>query len=790
MKSELKIYSNMLKIFTLSLILMIGASGRPVFADSYNLNLRDGDLQALVSLISTATGKNFVLDKQVRGQKITIITGREIDEKELYDTFLSVLSVHNLAAIETGNLIKIIPLNKSKYQSVPVEEELTGIAKIDKKIIKRQKTQGKDSLITKVIKAEHVPVANMVPILRPMISPTGHLQGYAPSNSIVVIDTRANVDKVSKLIRRMDRPDEDEMEVVTLKFASATELVKTIQGLQGAAQQKGVAVKYKVSADTRTNSMLVSGSKSGRQQVKSIIRRLDRPKVKTAEITTEVIYLRYAKAEDLAKVLSGTTANLVSTEATAKGGAGTQKADITIFADAATNSVVIRAEPEIQKNMLQVIRRLDVRRAQVMVEAVIAEVSEDLSKSLGVQLGIFNSSGSTAPIAATSFPGSAFSLAEVVSGSLPAGVGMLLGIGGGEAGDTQFGALMNALSSDAATNILSTPTLVTMDNVEASMVIGQNVPFLTGSSSTANGVTTPFQTIERQDIGITLKIKPQINAGNSMMLKIDQEVSSLAASNASASDLITNKRSFSTQVMVEDGQLLVLGGLMEDTYRDTLQKVPILGDLPFIGKAFRNTTTVKAKQNLMVFIHPMIMRDGMSGDVYTSQKYSKLVGAQDQSNVLNRGLLNRQAAEFPINPEDLLSRGGSYESVQARREREMQLEAEFQREREMQLEAEFQQRQANAQTFGYQDQQQQANVQTYGYQEQALPNRPLTLQERQQIARQRELEQRQAVEAMRRRAKEIEQQRLNANAQRREQSQRINLQRIQQNRQRQLQNSN
>ena len=197
MNLELKTYLNFHKSLLLSLILMIGASGSPVSAESYNLNLRDGDLQALVSLISTATGKNFVLDKQVRGQKITIITGREIDEKELYETFLSVLQVHGLSAVETGNLIKIIPQNKSKYQPVPLDEELTGIPKIDKKILKKQKEQGPDELITKVIKAEHVPVANMVPILRPMISPTGHLQGYAPSNSIVVIDSRANIDKVS-----------------------------------------------------------------------------------------------------------------------------------------------------------------------------------------------------------------------------------------------------------------------------------------------------------------------------------------------------------------------------------------------------------------------------------------------------------------------------------------------------------------------------------------------------------------------------------------------------------------
>lgn len=786
MKFKLKTYSNMLKSLSLSLILMIGASGTPVSAESYDLNLRDADLQALVSLISRATGKNFVLDKQVRGQKVTIVTGREIDETELYESFLTVLRVHNLAAIESGEFVTIIPINKSKYQSVPVDEDLTGIPKIDKKIIKRQRKNGPDALVTKVIKADHVPVANMVPILRPMISPTGHLQGYAPSNSIVVIDTRANVDKISSLIRRMDRPDENEMEVVPLKFASAPELVKTIQGLQGAAQQKGVTVKYKVSADARTNSMLVSGSKSGRQQVKGIIRLLDRPKVKTAEISTEVIYLRYAKAEDMAKVLSGTTANLVSTEATAKGGAGTQKAEVNIFADVATNSLVIRAEPEIHKNLLDVIRRLDVRRAQVMVEAVIAEVSENLSKNLGVSLGVFNSDGGG--IASSSLGGD-FSLVDLVSGALPAGVGMLLGLGG-EAGSTQFGALMSALHSDAATNILSTPTLVTMDNVEASMVIGQNVPFLTGSSSTANGVTTPFQTIERQDIGITLKIKPQINAGNSMTLKIDQEVSSLAASNASASDLITNKRSFSTQVVVEDGQLLVLGGLMEDTYRDTVQKVPILGDLPFIGKAFRNTTTEKAKQNLMVFIHPMIMRDARSGDIYTRQKYDGIGDAQDRSNIRNRGLFNdRRAAAFPLNPEDLLAQGGSYDEAL----RKQQMEDEILRQQQMNAQVEFNEQQSHLQAFGYQEQQ-QANVQTYGYEQQEQvrqrPNRPLTIQERQQIARQNELRQQQAHQERRRKAKQREQEQLNANARRRQQAAQNNQLRLQQNRQRRQQNAN
>jgi general secretion pathway protein D len=754
MISEFKTYKTRLKILTLSAAILL-SSATPIYAESYNLNLRDGDLQAFVSLISTATGKNFVLDKQVRGQKITIITGREIDEDELYATFLSVLQLHGLAAVEAGEIIKIIPVNKSKYQSVPVVEETTGIAEIDRKIKKKEP----DALFTKVIKASHVPVANMVPILRPMISPTGHLQGYPPSNSIVVTDTAANIDKVSQLVRRMDRPDEDEMEVVTLRSASAVELVKTIQGLQGAAQQKGAVVKYKVSPDSRTNSVLVSGSKSGRAQVKEIIRRLDRPKIKTDEESTKVVYLRYAKAEDLAKVLDSTTSNAVSSKASAEGAAGTQKAKVTISADASTNSLIITAEPDVHRNILNVIQRLDIRRAQVMVEAIIAEVSMDLSNELGVQLGAYDSTGGS-PLISTSFSGSSFSLASVVSGALPTGTGMLLGIGGGSEGNTQWGAVMNALTSDAATNILSTPTIVTMDNVEANMVVGQNVPFVTGSTTSSTTTSNPFQTIERQDIGITLKVTPQINSGSSIMLKLEQEVSSLAASSASASDLITNKRSFSTQVMVEDGQMLVIGGLIEDTFRDTEQKVPVLGDLPFIGKAFRNTVTEKSKQNLMVFIHPMIMRDVLTADSFTMQKYNNLRGAQVDSRIYERGSDSRVAASFPGDPNELLS-----------------INPSIVRQEQLQQHIEVNQRQANTQTHRY-------NVNAP-----ARPSQPLTVQQRQQIAKQREVQQRQQNEANRRRAKQAEQAKIAENQRRRENVLRQNQQRLLQQQQ-QLQDGN
>ena len=753
MKSELK---TCLKSLTLSIGLLLGTTSA-IQAESYNLNLRDGDLQAFVSLISTATGKNFVLDKQVRGQKITIITGREIDEDELYKTFLSVLQLHGLAAIESDGITKIIPANKSKYQAVPVVEEPTGIPEIDRKIKPREP----DALVTKVIKAEYVPVANMVPILRPMISPTGHLQGYTPSNSIVVTDTIANIDKVSKLVRRMDRPDEDEMEVIILRFASASELVKTIQGLQGTTQQKGVVAKYKVSADTRTNSLLVSGTKSGRAQVKDIVRRLDRPKVKTAGESTQVVYLRYAKAEDLAKVLTSTTANAVSTEATAKGGAGTQKAKVTITADDSTNALIITAEPEVHKNLAEVIKRLDIRRAQVMVEAVIAEVSLGLSHELGLQLGSYDPDGGSG-LLSSGFDNNSFSVASALSGSFPTTSGLLLGIGGGSVGNSQWGAVLNALQGDVSSNILSTPTIVTMDNVEASMVVGQNVPFVTGTT-TSSSTDNPFQTIERKDVGITLKVTPQINAGSSIMMNLEQEVSSISESSV-ATDVITNTRSFTTQVMVEDGQMLVIGGLIEDTYVDDMQKVPVLGDLPFIGKAFRSTSRTKTQQNLMVFIHPVIMRDVLSADSYTLEKYNDIRGAQRSNDIQSRGTGNIRAEQFPDNPRSLLAEG-----VQTPRQQQLNRYAE--------------------------ETQRRANTQTHSYDGNAAPQvrratKPLTTQQRQQIAKQREREQRLAVEENRRRAKRIEQERIAAHQRRRNAVLRENQLREQQARQRAAQANN
>ena len=654
----------------------------PAFAeDSAQINLRDVEIPTLIETVSRITGKSFVVDPRVKG-RVTVITSSDVDKDELYETFLSILQVHGFSAVPSGaNLIKIVPSNQAKQQPVPVvggdeyipsrptrssgkkgsgelyeaAQKLLGNNNNARRIKPKIKRNA-DELITRVIRVEHVPAAMLVPILRPLVPSTGQLQAYGPSNTIVISDRAANIDRLLKIIRKMDRADDEELEVVPLRYASAQKLAKTIQILQKSSI-KGASSKNRVAADERTNSLLLSGDKSSRQQVRKIIKKLDTPQPVAEK--TKVVYLRYAKAEDLVKVLTGFSKTQKSKKPTRKGAAGTKKANIDIQADPATNSLIITADSDIQKNLEKVIRRLDVRRAQVLVEAIIAEVSSGLSKNLGLQLVTGGTVGGSKGTGAGLIGASNFSTAgpSILSGlANPAGLlgsnGGVLGFAVGNNKKPMFGVLLNALAGDAATNILSTPTLIAMDNQEAEIVVGKNVPFVTGAYTGTGGSTTPsnpFQTIDRKDIGLTLKIKPQINDGTSIRLDIEQESSSLEEGSQSSEDKITKKRSIKTSVMVEDDQILVLGGLTEDVYRDKHNKVPLLGDLPIVGRAFRSTITSKDKQNLMVFIHPVIMRGVLSGDSYTRQKYNKLRRSQHETRITKRGLLPGGGKQFPAN---------------------------------------------------------------------------------------------------------------------------------------------
>ena len=506
-----------------------------------------------------------------------------------------------------------------------------------------------DQLVTRVIEVNNVAAAQLVPILRPLVPQQGHLAAYPGSNMLVISDRGANIARLEKIIRKIDQPDAQEIEVITLQHASASEVVQILNSLKTAggqaAQTPGAPT---MAADDRTNSILLSGDSASKVRIRGLIAHLDTPIEGTGN--TKVVYLHYALAEEIAPILQGVS----DFEASENGGtpSSSGNTDINIQADATNNALIITAPPARFDSLRRVISQLDVRRAQVLVEAVIAEVSNDLTKELGAE-GFLLPGGDdpSGPAAASINTGNILSLLTdgVTSGAALAGQGLSLG-GADLNGGTQWGFLIRALEGDASTNILSTPTLVTLDNEEAEIVVAQNVPFVTGqftnTGSGTDSAVNPFQTIERQDVGLTLRITPQINEGNSVRLQIEQESSSISTSSV-ASDLITNERRISTSVMVDDNEILVLGGLTQDDYRDTVTKTPLLGDIPLLGNLFRSTSTTKTKQNLMVFIHPVILRDASSSNLATESKYDYLRARQLESKIEDRGLIKDNFARFP-----------------------------------------------------------------------------------------------------------------------------------------------
>ena len=625
-------------LLTLAFASGIGPAGAFAAEGELTLNLKNADIHELIGAISKNTGRNFVVDPRVKA-KVTVISSQPMQADELYEVFLSVLQVHGFSAVPTGDVIKIVPDVSAKQGPVPnlgVGDE-------------------RDQLVTHVIRIENVPAAQLVPILRPLVPQQGHLAAYASTNSLVITDRTANIKRLIGIIARIDRPDNEEIEFVRLQHASATEVVRILNALQtNAAAQGGAAPgATRLAADERTNSVLISGDRAARLRLRGLIANLDTPLESGGN--TKVVYLKYANATEMASILVGVSAGQAKVGATSGGEGGQAPAttrrsgdgsSVDIQADEHTNALIITAPPDEMRSVLAVVRQLDIRRAQVLVEAIIAEISDDKNRSLGVSFAI-DGRNSNNPIGFSNLGGGGNEALAIGTGTATAvGSGLSLALGSFDRQGTDFGFLVRAIASDAANNILSTPSLVTLDNQEAEIVVGQNVPFVTGSTS-SSGNDNPFQTIERQDVGLTLKVKPQINEGHSIKMEIDQEVSTVTNS-AVASDIITNKRSIKTTVLVEDGQTLVLGGLIQDDLRDTQEKVPLLGDIPLIGRLFQYRSTVKQKQNLMVFLHPKILRDRDTADFHSSEKYSYLRSKQLVSDQNGIGLLE---GENPLLPE-------------------------------------------------------------------------------------------------------------------------------------------
>jgi general secretion pathway protein D len=597
-----------LQIFILILILWTQAwASYAVAADSETtLNLKDADIRALISSVSEMTGKNFVVDPRVKG-KVTLISSSPTSTEHVYDIFLSVLKVHGYAAIPGGDVIKIVPDTDAKQDNI-------------RTITATDQAQG-DATITRIIEVQNVNASQLIPILKPLMPQQAYLGAHQDSNVLIISDSAANVNRMMSIIRRIDRVSDQGLEVITIEHARASDLVKVLTSLQRATGKGSPSTQTPISmvADERTNSILLSGDPQSRLQYRALITHLDTPGEQQGN--TEVIYLRYALAKNLVEVLKG----IGTHQATQQGGANTPSQTRNLFqiqADEATNALVITAPPELMRSLKSVIAKLDIRRAQVLVEGIIAEVSNDRALELGVEwqsaqpnnglFGITNlplSNGTGSSI--WSFPGSV-------------GSGLSLGyFRGGE-----LRALLKAFASDGTTNILSTPTLMTLDNEKATIHIGENVPFVTGQySSTANGGENPFQTIERHDVGIKLSVTPQINEGDTVKLVIDQEVSDVKGG-TSGTGLTTNKRTISTTVLVDNNQTIVLGGLIKDDLQDNTEKVPLLGDIPVVGQLFRSQRTSLIKSNLMVFLRPVIIRDESTGSLLTETKYRSIESMQ------------------------------------------------------------------------------------------------------------------------------------------------------------------
>ncbi|CAG0908490.1 unnamed protein product, partial [Cyprideis torosa] len=567
-------FKTCIRCFTLALLLAVSSSVLVAQEGTATLNLKDADIRVLIDTVSEITGKNFIIDPRVKA-KVTVVSAKPMDANEIYEIFLSILQVHGFAAVPTGDVIKIVPDVSAKQGPVPT-------------VTQRNPGYG-DQIVTRVIAIENVPAAQLVPILRPLIPQQGQLAAYQPSNVLLISDRAGNINRLVDIINKIDRPDQSDIEIIKLEYAPAAQVARTLSTLQQQGAKGAPTLGQPIiTADERTNSVLISGDKSTRLRMRGIIAHLDTPLESGGD--TQVIFLKYAKAEELAPILSGINQSKQSaSKSGAKGAAAASSAlesdrPVDIQADPTNNALVITGPPSAQQELRQVVAQLDVRRAQVLLEAIIAEVSEDLATELGVQWAIGGNNNGTSPVGLTNF-GSSNNILSLASNPLSAGQGMLLGVADLTSSGANFAVLLSALKGDAATNILSTPSLMTLDNTEAEIKVGQNVPFITGSYTNAstNGSTNPFQTIERKDVGLSLKVKPQINEGDAIKLDIEQESSNIASSSAGAADLITNTRSIKTSVMASDGQVIILGGLIDDQFTDSQQKVPGLGDIPILG---------------------------------------------------------------------------------------------------------------------------------------------------------------------------------------------------------------
>ena len=643
-------------IAVLSLTFALGTPA--AVAQDYTVNLKETDIQELIKFVAEVTGTTIVVDPAVKG-KVKVISSKPVSKDELYDLFLSILDVHGYTAVTSGGVVRVIQSKDARSAPVSVQDKSPGRAT--------------DEYVTQVMRLENISAAKLIPVLRPLVPQQAHMAAYAPSNAIIISDVSSNIDRIRDIIERMDRSAVQQTDIVKLRYAVAEDVVAMLDQLSKseAKQSGGAEPEVLLVADSRTNSVLVSGDELERARIGKLISHLDTPLEQSGNV--QVIYLEYAQAKDIAEVLTRVMQNIGQLEdADGKNGARNRGNTSTIEADEGTNSLIITADTDEMAALESVIQRLDIRRAQVLVEAIIVEMRLTDGQDLGLQWLFANDSG---------FYGSnindqtrANALADAINPPVDpetpdtreefdrnALVGALAGIPGLSMGwgtvddDLTMTVILNALKQETNANILSTPSLLTLDNQEAFITVGENVPFITGSytnTGSNNGSSNPFQTIERENVGITLKVTPHINEGDSVVLDIEQEVSSVlvgASQVTDAADLITSERKIQTKVLAQDQRVIVLGGLIKDDVQDGTQKVPILGDIPFLGRLFRTDSVKVEKTNLLIFLRTSILRDEEQLAGATADKYRYI---RDQQILRKeRGLMFLDDNNLPVLPE-------------------------------------------------------------------------------------------------------------------------------------------
>ena len=640
-----------------------------VKAQTWKINLRDADLTAFINEVADITGKNFAVDPRVRGN-VTVISNKALNKDEVYDLFLGVLNVNGVVALPSGNTIKLVPDSNAKNSGIPYDA--------------RKRASG-DQIVTRVIWLENTNPNDLIPALRPLMPQFAHLAAVAGTNALIVSDRATNIYQLQNIIRNLDGTGQNDIEAITLQSSQAEEIIGLLETMSATGASKDfIGSRVRVIADNRTNRILIKGDPDSRKRLRHTIEMLDVPSADRLG-GLKVFRLKYASAKNLAEILQGlVTGQSVSSSSgsnnanksssinnltsnsqgqTSNSSSGVNPSislnsgfnnsqnnagitsfngnGVSIIADGTQNALVVKADPQLMREIEAAIQQLDIRRQQVLIEAAIIEVSGNDADQLGIQwalgdlssgvglMSFSNVGASLASIAAGYASTGASGAAAAIAGDASKGNGATFGVGNFENSRKAYGALIQALKTNTKSNFLSTPSIVTMDNEEAYIVVGQNVPFVTGSVSTGtSGTVNPYTTVERKDVGVTLKVVPHIGENGTVRLEVEQEVSDVQNNKGQATDLVTNKRAIKTAVLAEHGQTVVLGGLIADNTALSRQGVPGLSDIPYLGRLFQANSRSNEKRNLLVFIHPTIVGDADDVRRLSQQRYNQLYSLQ------------------------------------------------------------------------------------------------------------------------------------------------------------------